>query len=211
MSASNSGDPQANPLPNADIADFAAILRRMQPRGRIWDAPGDTLMSQLRTAQATVTAKLAGRLSALTETESYPPTSVELLPAWNKAFGLPNPCTAADPTVAQQQQALAAKLAQVGGLSRANIIAIAAALGYTITITEFKPARFGESTFGGTFGGQDWGSTWQVNAPEFEIQYLTFGSGSFGDYFATWGSTELQCVINMISPPNTIVIFNYSS
>lgn len=210
MSDGSSSDPRANPVPFAGQADFAALLRRMQPRGKLWEGPDDTVMAQLRVGQVALMAQFAGRLAALTESESYPPTSIELLPAWNKAFSLPDPCMAPDPTVEQQQSALAAKIAQNRGLSRASIIAVVAALGYTITIDEFRPARFGEAVFGGTFAGPDWGKTWQVNAPEFAIDYAKFGSASFGDYYASWGSTELQCVINRIAPPNTIVIFNYS-
>jgi uncharacterized protein YmfQ (DUF2313 family) len=199
-----------NPVPSAGQDDFADVLVRLQPRGRIWDNGPDSLMPQLRVGQAALMAQFSANLSDLTETESYPPTSVLLLPAWEEAFGLPDPCTPLGATIEQRQQAIAARMAGQGGLSIASIIAIAAALGYTITVTEFQPFRAGVSAAGDPCYSDAWSAVWQVNAPDFTIEYFKAGISRAGDPLATWGNTVLQCTLNRICPPQTILIFNYS-
>jgi uncharacterized protein YmfQ (DUF2313 family) len=199
-----------NPVPSAEQNDFATVLVRLQPRGRIWDNGPDSLMAQLRIGQAALMAQFNGTLAQLTEQESYPPTSELLLPAWEQAFGLPDPCTPLSPTIQQRQQALAARLAAKGGLSIASITAIAAALGYTITIQEFWTGKFG-MPFGSTFGSQAWDFTWQVSAPELTVEYAKFDVSAFGEAYAVWGNTVLQCTLNRIKPPQTNLIFVYGS
>jgi uncharacterized protein YmfQ (DUF2313 family) len=199
-----------NPVPSAGQDDFANVLVRLQPRGRIWDNGPDSLMARLRVGQAALMAQFNGTLAQLTERESYPPTSELLLPAWEQAFGLPDPCTPLNPTIQRRQQALAARVAAQGGLSIGDITAIAAALGYTITITEFWTGKFG-MPFGSSFGSQAWDFTWQVSAPELTVEYAKFGETAFGEPYAEWGNTVLQCTLNRIKPPQTNLIFVYNS
>jgi uncharacterized protein YmfQ (DUF2313 family) len=200
-----------NPVPNAEQDDFADTLVRLQPRGRIWDNGPNSLMAQLRRGQAALMAQFSASLADLTETESYPPTSVLLLPAWEEAFGLPDPCTPLGATIEQRQQAVAARLAAQGGLSIAAIIAVAAALGFTITITEFQPFRAGVSAAGDPCYDDSWAFAWQVNAPQVTIDFFKAGISRAGDPLATWGNTVLQCTLNRIKPPQTILLFNFGS
>jgi uncharacterized protein YmfQ (DUF2313 family) len=209
MSDSRSSDPRPNPVPFAGPADFAQALRRMQPRGRLWDGPDDSLMAQLRTAQTALLAQFSGRLAVLTETEAYPPTSIELLPVWEEAFGLPDPCTPLNPTIAERQQALGAKIAQNANLSRQTIINVAAALGYTVTITEYHAATADTLVADEPVYDPAWAFAWQVNAPEFTVEYLCADTGRADDPLASWGNTSLSCELQRLAPPGTYLIFSF--
>jgi uncharacterized protein YmfQ (DUF2313 family) len=189
-----------NPVPSAGQDDYADLLSRLQPRGRIWnDLPG-SIMAQLRVGESALMAQFSGQISQLTETESYPPTSVLLLPAWEETFGLPDPCTPLSPTIEQRQQALAARLAATGGYSIASLTAVAAIYGYEISITEFAPFRIGVNAVGQPLWSDDWGAAWQVNILWF---------GEIGRLAAPGSATVLECVFKRLSPPQTILIFNY--
>jgi uncharacterized protein YmfQ (DUF2313 family) len=151
----------------------------------------------------------AGRAADLL-TDIFPPDSVALLPEWEAALGLPDPCAGPNPTIEQRQQQVVARFAGGGGQSIAYFTQFAAALGYPITITEFAPARFGATTFGQPFCGPQWANVWQVNQPTFVIQNAEFGHAEFGDPFRSWGSTIVQCELQRLAPAHTLVIFSYN-
>jgi uncharacterized protein YmfQ (DUF2313 family) len=135
---------------------------------------------------------------------------VEMLPEWEAALGLPDPCAGVLPTIALRQGAVRAHLAARGGQSIPYFVSVATALGVTISVTEFAPSRFGDG-FGGRFGGNAWAYVWQVNAPQTRIVPFYFGLGGFGEPFTTWGDVSLECVLNRIKPAHTILLFSYSS
>jgi len=126
-------------------------------------------------------------------------------------MGLPNPCTPAGSSVGQRRASLLAKIAglrrPVAGLFT---IAVAAALGFAITITEFTPSRLGFMSFGDPLMAPEWQIVWQVNAPTITVALFHFGTGVFGDPFWAIGNTELQCRLSAIAPAHTILIFAYS-
>jgi uncharacterized protein YmfQ (DUF2313 family) len=154
-------------------------------------------------------AQFSGRLASLTESESYPPTSEDLLSAWEKAFGLPDPCLPLNPTVVQRQQALASRIAQNANLSRATIISVAAALGYTITIEEFHAATVDTLVADEPVYDPAWAFAWQINAPDFTIEYLCADTGRADDPLASWDNTSLSCEMQRLAPPGTYLIFNF--
>jgi uncharacterized protein YmfQ (DUF2313 family) len=133
-----------------------------------------------------------------------------MLPEWEATLGLPDPCAGEAPTIALRQAQVAARFIAGGGQSIAFFVGFAKTLGYDITITQFAPSRFGRP-FGSPFGGVAWAFAWQVNAPQFTVATFNFGTGNFGDPFASWGNTVLQCELQRLSPAHTIITFNYDS
>jgi uncharacterized protein YmfQ (DUF2313 family) len=79
------------------------------------------------------------RASTLLEVESDPRQTIELLPDWERNFGLPDPCYSAPQSIDQRQLALVMRMTLQGGQSRAFFIQVAQMIGYTITITEYRP------------------------------------------------------------------------
>lgn len=139
--------------------------------------------------------------------ECFPSTTTELLSEWESSLGLPDPCAGSAATVAQRRAQVVARLSDGGGSSPQYYIDFAAALGYVIEITEFKPSRFGKK-FGEPFGGTDWAYAWQVTIPSFVVTHRQFGD-PFGMPFATWGATVAQCELLSRKPAHTILSFNY--
>ena len=87
--------------------------------------------------------------------------------------------------------------------------AVAAELGYQVTITEFFPFRAGASKAGDPAAGDAWAFAWQVNAPETTIWEFKAGHSTAGEPLRTWGNEKLECVIERLKPAHTEVLFAY--
>jgi len=199
---------QAASIPYASQADFLAAAQALLPPGDAWALEEDALLTALLNARAASAARVHERVADLTEAEQFPWMAVDLLPDWEAAYGLPDPCTPLNATIAQRQAAVAAKVASTGGQSPAYFEQVAAALGWTVTVTEFTPTRFG-ALFGTPFRGQQWQWTWQVNAPMIVAIPARFGEAYFGQLFVAESSSQLECVLNRLKPSHTVLLMNY--
>ena len=191
-------------------ADYLAQLQALLPQGFAWPRQADAALTKLLLAWADEMARIDGRAADLVE-EADPRTTAELLADWERVAGLPDPCVAAlgiNQTTAQRRAALVAKLTTIGGQSAAYYIALAASLGYTITVTEFSPFQAG-SAAGDALTNDGWQFVWQVNAPEASIVEFAAGRSSAGEPLRSWGNELLECVINRLKPAHTYVLFAY--
>ena len=112
--------------------------------------------------------------------------------------------------MALRQAAVTAKLFSTGGQSAAYFISVAAALGYTITITQYRQARAGMSVCGDALNGDAWPFVWLITAPETTIIYTQAGRSYCGDPLRSWGNKRLECRLTELSPSHTIVKFGYA-
>lgn len=186
--------------------DFLGALIDLLPRGRAWQGRN---LRQLLAGIADNFLRFQQRSCDLSEVESFPGTAVEMLPDWERALGLPDPCITDAQTIVQRQAAVIARLAGGFDPTAENFVALAASLGFTITITQFPPARFGIAHFGDRFGGA-YRFYWQVNAPLNTVNNATFGQSVFGERFRNWGNALLECTFETLKPDHTNIIFAYS-
>lgn len=134
-----------------------------------------------------------------------------MLPEWESSLGLPDDCAIGESAgVSDRQRAVVAKLISSGGLNRDYYIRVAAALGYTITITQFRPAMSGMSVCGDALNGDEWPFTWRINAPETTIKYSLAGASYCGDPLASWGNKQLECYLSKIVSSHLNILFSYS-
>lgn len=143
--------------------------------------------------------------------EADPRTTVALLPDWERNYGLPEPeVTALGITLSFQERraALATKVTMQGGQRPAFFIALAAALGYSITVTECHPQTTEDNT---EYAAQDeqYRFVWYVNAPMVSVRNLTTEDET-EMATAVWGNGLLEATINRYKPAHTFVLFAYS-
>ncbi len=189
--------------------DYRSALQALFPRGRVWPRDLDATQAATLGGLARAFARANGDAAALL-VDAFPSTTAELLPEWESSLGLPDPCAGVQPTVQTRRAQVIARLTALGGQSVDYFISLAQALGYSITITQFAPSRFGRA-FGNPFGGAAWAHAWQVNVANYTIQSFRFGSDAFGEAFAAWGGTVLQCELQAAAPAHTTINFNYTS
>ena len=118
--------------------DYTQAFLSLLPQGQAW--PRHPLSTLARTCEglSEYWGFVDGRAGDLLEIESDPRQTVELLPDWERNWGLPDPCYTAPQTIGQRQLALVMRMTMQGAQSREFFIGIAAMLGYEITITEYR-------------------------------------------------------------------------
>lgn len=221
------------PLP-ADVhvrrtgADYAQALLNLLPQGQAWPRNLGSVMVQGLSGLADYWGFVDGRAADLLEIESDPRTTIELLPDWEKAWGLPDPCFPSATSIAERRAMLLLKMTMLGGQSRAWFEWVANWLGYTITITEYAPFMAGVSQVGDTrsldSNGQPFGNyRWYIGPPEMRFYWTVhMGGVSFVWFRAAQGQAgvdhhlnigvpqDLECLFDRWAPAQTQVIFDFS-
>lgn len=164
------------------------LLKRLLPPGA-YDLDGPVIAAELAAeGNALDTAQAAAELIL---SEFDPRTTSQLLSDWERVLGLPDSCIGLQPTVDQRRASVVAKVNLRPSLARAFFISLAAALGFTITTTEFKRHSV-MSPVNEPITGSIWLFVWRVNAP------------------VSPSNEILECVINKYKPAHTYVQFAYS-
>jgi uncharacterized protein YmfQ (DUF2313 family) len=176
-----------------------------------------------------------GRAADLLERESDPRLTIELLPDWERNWGLPDPCFKSALTIDQRHTMLLFKMTLLGAQSREWFINIAKWLGYTITITERAPFTAGISQLGDTRQMINWNGTpgeapqaldfrWRIGPPEMRflwtvhvtgapLMWFRAGAGQAGvqHHLEIGFAQDLECLLNRWKPAHTEIVFDYSN
>lgn len=193
--------------PRYSSADFVSALQSLLPRGRIWPRDSDTVQAQVLGGYAPAFERQADRSNQLID-DAFPGTTNELLAEWEATLGLPSKCTGQLPTVQARRNAVVGAFAGTGGQSIAYYVGVAAALGYTISITEFREQTVNDDV-NSAVRDISWRFVWQVNAPAQTVTYLTVND-DVNTPLAASGNQLLECVLTSLKPAHTQVHFAYS-
>ena len=189
-------------------ADFQQAMLRLLPSGRVWRRDPDSNLSAVMLALApTYTSSTAAAAQVLID--GNPATTQNLLVEWETSLGLPDPCTAPNPSIEQRQAAVRAKWGARGALTTGYFIALADALGFAITITEFSPFAV-DMSCDASLLEPAWAFIWQVNAPQIVTFYCSVEDSSADDPLETYDAGERVCRITQDAPAGTLVLFAFS-
>ena len=187
--------------------DYQHQLMQLRPRGWAWPESKESTQGKLLGDVAEEFARVDARIWDLLR-EADPRTVNELLAEWEYDWGLPEPCVVAPSTVRSRVLVLFEKVTRVGGQSKPYFIALAARLGYNITIERCSMRQHG-ARMGTSYGGVDWQYVWDVHLPLTNYQHRRSGSGH-GEPYATWGAELLECVLYKLKPAESVLRFIYS-
>jgi uncharacterized protein YmfQ (DUF2313 family) len=124
--------------------DYAEVLSELRPQGPAWPRdPDDPQMKTIFGLAGIWGIDVSNATDSFLTIESFPTSSINLLPEWEQSFGLPDKCLAEPLTISARHTALFQRMTTIGGQSRSFFIEEAAAIGYTITISEFRPFQVG--------------------------------------------------------------------
>jgi uncharacterized protein YmfQ (DUF2313 family) len=190
-------------------AEYREQLKALLPPGQAFPRDPGTTLHDLLDGMSIELARVDGRASVLPQ-EANPASTLELLTDWERVAGLPDKCSGVlEETIQGRRNALLTKLTSTGGQSAEYFIGIAASLGYTVTIEEFRPFRAGVSAAGDALTNGPWAFTWLIRAPEVSITEFRAGLSSAGERLRTWGNDALECKINQLKPAHTVALFAY--
>jgi uncharacterized protein YmfQ (DUF2313 family) len=211
--------------------DYAHPLAALLPWGQAWPRePGSVLMKTVR-GLAQYWGFVDGRAADLLERESDPRATIELLPDWERNWGLPDPCFAETLTIGDRQRMLVFKMTLLGAQSRKFFITDVSLgmLGVTITITEYAPFMCGVSRCGDTTaeeiaaGGRAGDYRWYIGPPEMRFYWtvhvdqarltwfrVTTGQTGVDPHLRIGLNTDLECLLGRWKPAHTDIVFDYS-
>ena len=125
-------------------AEYAQAWNGLLPTGAAWPRDPTTVPQKVINGLAGIWGGEVEEEAALLLTvESDPRTTLNLLPDWERAFGLPDLCLDEPLTVDDRRTALLQRITLLGAQDRLFFIGIALVVGYAITITEYRPFMCG--------------------------------------------------------------------
>lgn len=187
----------------ASTEEYESHLFALRPPGPAWPA------SDPRTgAAASECARVHNRAVDLID-ESDPRTTVERLADWERVAGLPGPCATLEETFQERRNALVSQLTSIGGQSPQFFVTLAVRLGYTVTVSEFRPFLAGRATAGDELTNDTWIHRWMIRAPQTTTFDFRAGQGVAGEPLRRWGEELLECAITTHKPAHTDVTFAY--
>ena len=192
------------------LDDYVRLLKSLLPKGKLWEIAEQSNFKKLLEGMALEFARLHTRARQLIK-EVDPRSTVELINEWETLTGLPDPCVSLTQTLQQRRLAVVEKLTRIASLSPRYYIEVANALGYEVSITEFKPFRVGASKMGESVNGLDWQFTWRVNAPAVTVRVFILGQSGMGEPLRVWGNEILACAIKRVKPAHTFVVFGFEN
>jgi uncharacterized protein YmfQ (DUF2313 family) len=136
-------------------SDYTQAFLALLPQGQAWPRHFDSLLVKVCKGLCEFWGFVDSRAADLLERESDPRQTIELLPDWERNFGLPDPCYTAPQSIDERHLALMMRMTMVGAQSREFFIGVAAQIGYTITITEYRTFVVGLDHIGDARGFGD--------------------------------------------------------
>ncbi len=195
--------------PQFSADDYLRAMQSLMPRGRVWPRDPDAVQTKVLRGLSAVYVRTNARANNVLA-EAFPPTTYELLPEWEATLGLPDTCSGTVQTVIQRRGQVVARFIGMAGQRISDYVGWAAQLGFSITVTNCAPFRMGQSRMGAPLGGPDWSHTWRINAPLDSIIPFRMGGSAMGDPLQAWGNAVLECEMEAVSPPHTILQFSYT-
>jgi uncharacterized protein YmfQ (DUF2313 family) len=213
--------------------DYTHSMLSLLPQGQAWPRSLDSTLVKAVRGLAEYWGFVDGRAADLLEIESDPRLTVELLPDWERAWGLPDPCFFGEQqSLAMRHAILMLRMTLMGGQSREFFIMVASWLGYTIHISEYAPYVCGISMCGDTTqqeieaGGDGSKMRWQLGGPELRFYWTIHVDNARLVWFRTAVlggevgvdphliiglAIDLECLLNQWKPAQTLIVFDYSS
>jgi uncharacterized protein YmfQ (DUF2313 family) len=171
-----------------EAEDFLAGLQALLPRGAAWARDHDAGLTALLTGIADQQARQHARTADLSERESDPALTDEMLADWERAYGLPDPCNPSVTDPAARRAILLAKIIEGRTPTLPTILELIAGYGVDAAITEHRPHHCEDDCEYPVYD-EPWAFAWTVWAP--------IGVG-----------LPHACVVSRIAPAHTVPIFD---
>jgi len=139
---------------------------------------------------------------------AYAPTAGGDITRWERLLDINPP---QPDNYARRVADVLAKLNETGGLSIPYFIRLAAAAGYTITISEPQPFRAGVNRAGDRLAREDIMWVWWVDvaAQSQTVWRFRAGSGTAGSRLSQYSDAVIESLFNRLKPAHTAIRFTY--
>jgi uncharacterized protein YmfQ (DUF2313 family) len=203
--------------------DFAEGYQALMPKGQAWARDLRAVLRRTSDGLAWFWGYVDGRVADLLLRESDPQQTVELLPEWETAFGLPDECFPETQTIGERQKMLVQKMTWQGGQSRQYFIDVMAWLGFTIIIREWSPFMAGVSRCGDTTPPGEDTYRWHIGPPEgrfvwaVQVGYqglvwfrAAAGQAGVDPHLKFLNPLAVECLLMRWKPAQTWIYFDFT-
>lgn len=192
-----------------DADAYRSGLAALLPSGLPWPRVAESVLGRLLAAWADELARVDARAEALVA-EALPTLTHDLLDDWERAYGLPDGCGAPLDDEGLRRAALVSKMIARGGQSRAYYLSLAAALGLSVELIEYRPHDVG-CRVDAPLCGPDWAYAWALHLSAVTV-YPLRADGRVDRPLAAWlGDAQAECLFRRLRPAHTILLFTYGS
>jgi uncharacterized protein YmfQ (DUF2313 family) len=204
-------------------SDYANQFLTLLPQGQAWPKSPGTTLYQTCVGLSNYWGFVDGRAGDLLERESDPRVTTELLPDWERAWGLPDPCFPGALTVEERRKMLIFVYTLKGFQSRSWFIQVMYWLGYTVTIKEFAPFMAGVSRVGDTRPTPPDNYRWYIGPPELRFYWsveaqmpkliwfrASSGQSGIDHHLEIRVPEELLCLLERWKPAQTKIVYDMS-
>lgn len=209
--------------------DYAEAMAALLPKGQAWPRNNDSVLMKVVRGLCQIWGLVEQRASTLLERESDPRQTLDMLPDWERNFGLPDPCYSEPFTIGDRQIALVQRMTIEGGQSRAFFIQVEADIGHTIHIKEFRPFMVGLDRVGDNrprLGPGEYGDYpymlgppenrfyWTAHVDQARLTWFRCGNGGgqcgIDPHLLISIASDLDCLLTRWKPSQTQIVFDYS-
>lgn len=190
---------------------YSNHIKSLLPRGSAWQADNAPNLKKVIDILAAELVKIDNRATDVLN-EADPRATFEMIGDWETMAGLPDTCSNLPDTLQARRDLLVDKITRKGGQSKAFFYSIAAALGYGIEITEYRPfiagiSRCGDAVYG---AGHAVRHQWRVKVLSPRVTYFRTGISRAAEKLVTIErADELECLFKRLKPAHTKLIFAY--
>lgn len=189
------------------LGSVKEAFRKYFPQGFAWEGEK---FKQVVDAFAVEFWRAQGRFDDFLCRESDPKQTLELIEDWEKMLGIPDECTVPGTTIEERRAQICQKLVATGGSSFEYYEQIAAALGFEVTVSDYKPFVAGSLTGDKLTNDPIWTHRWLVTAPADTFTVFKAGREKCGDKLVEVGNETLQCTFEKLKPAHTEVLFSFT-
>ena len=188
--------------------DYLRLLQSLLPRGKVWTRALNARLTEYLYAEADELARIDDRAQVLLRERNTLYTT-ELIEDHENELGLPDECTRDyDLVLTERRKAVNAKLTATGGQHKQYYIDIAAAYGYTASITEYSPLWCGIGACGDGIGPIENIFYWKLTIFTGETAIIfVCGEGVCGDALQKVSDliNTVFCFVNKYKPAHTVL------
>ena len=191
--------------------EYLRALQSLLPQGKAWSRDDGSVLSEFLLGQAEEFARVDGRSLDLLDERDTRKTS-ELLIDHEIDFGLPDECSPDEQTIQERRLEAHGRLIALGQQNPAYYIELAAALGWTIAITEYSAFICGVHGMGDPCGDSDNFFYWKITVTigGGDIVYFICGGSECGDSLAFLGDIgAVTCAFERYKPAHTQLLWEF--
>lgn len=174
----------------AQFPRFVDLAEKLWPRGRAWHHEPDSMTTAVLESIAHEGSIIEAQVEKMAR-ETDPSRTSELLPEWERALRLPDPCLGPDLTDDQRRASVLDRLVGLQGVSTPELTDYLAGLGYAVTLSHFKVCKAGSALAGEPCLGIGWAFTLAVT------------------YWGSGDRARLECAVRNVMPAHAEVVFYY--